>query len=113
MVPAPELDAQFPDAIQVRNDVGLARFGTGVVAFGDPNDRFHHIWEAAATAPPLLQAVVDFRGHDELPGVLFEHVENRLFDLLFGDDVAVADQHVALGLRAGDGAAFLTPAGFD
>ena len=91
-------DAQLSDAIQVRNDVRLARFGPGVIAFGDPNDRFDHIWKAAATAPPLLQAVVDLCGHNELPGILFEHLEDCLFDLLFSDDVAVTDQHAGLGL---------------
>src|ERR1700675_1208322 len=96
----------------MRNDVCLARLGTSVVAFGDPNDRVDHIWEAAATASALLQAVIDFSGNDELPGILFEHLENRLFDLLFSNDVAVADQHVAPDV-AGGARPFSRPTGFD
>ena len=61
--------------------------------FGDPNDRFHHIWEAAATATPLLQGMVDLRRHDELPGVLLEQLDDRLLDLLLGYQVAVTDKH--------------------
>ena len=64
-----------------------------MVMFGDPNDRFHHIWEAAATAAPLLQGMVDLRRHDELPGILLEQPNDRLLDLLFGYQVAMTDKH--------------------
>ena len=63
---------------------------------GDPNDRFHHIWEAAATATPLLQGMVDLRRHDELPGVLLEQLDDRVLDLLFGYQIAVTDEHQEL-----------------
>ena len=64
-----------------------------MVMFGDPNDRFHHIWEAAATAAPLLQGMVNLRRHDELPGILLEQPNDRLLDLLFGYQVAMTDKH--------------------
>ena len=64
--------------------------------FGDPNDRFHHIWEAAATATPLLQGVIDLRRHDELPGILLQELDDRLLDLLFSYQVAVTDKHLEL-----------------
>ena len=67
-----------------------------MVVLGHPDDRFDHIWEAAATAATLVQRVIDFRRHDQGPGVLVEELRDRLFDLLFGDDVAVADQHGTL-----------------
>ena len=67
-----------------------------MVVFGDPNDRFHHIWEAAATAAPLLQGMVDLRRHDELPGILLEQPNDRLLDLLFGYQVTVTDKHQEL-----------------
>ena len=67
-----------------------------MVMFGDPNDRFHHIWEAAATAAPLLQGMVDLRRHDELPGILLEQPNDRLLDLLFGYQIAVTDMHQEL-----------------
>ena len=64
-----------------------------MVIFGDPNDRFDHIWEAAATATTLLHHVIDLRRHDELPGILIQQSDDRLLDLLLGNDVAMADQH--------------------
>src|SRR5919108_3105165 len=78
----------------------MRRFGTGVVSFRDANDRFHHIRETAATAAALLQAMIDFRRHDQLPGVLIEQIDDRLFDLLLGYDVAVANEHASLGWLA-------------
>jgi hypothetical protein len=67
-----------------------------VVVFGDPNDRFHHIWEAAATAAALVQGMVDLRRNDELPGILLEQLDDRVLDLLFGYQVAVTDEHQEL-----------------
>ena len=67
-----------------------------MVIFGDPNDRFHHIWEAAATATALVQGMVDLRRNDELPGILLEQPNDRLLDLLFGYQVAVTDKHQEL-----------------
>jgi hypothetical protein len=64
---------------------------------GDPNDRFHHIWEAAATATALLQRMIDFRRHDELPGIPVQKLDDRLLDLLLGYQVAVTDKHLELG----------------
>jgi len=80
-----------------------------VVILGYPDDRFDHIWEAAATAAPLFQRVVDLGRDDELPGVLLEQGYDRLFDLLFRYDVAVADEHFELWnwLRGAIGAAWL------
>jgi hypothetical protein len=80
-----------------------------VVILGYPDDRFDHIWEAAATAAPLFQRVVDLGRDDELPGVLLEQGYDRLFDLLFRYDVAVANEHFGLWnwLRGASGAAWL------
>jgi hypothetical protein len=64
--------------------------------FGDPNDRFHHIWEAAATAAALVQGMVDLRRNDELPGILLEQLDDRVLDLLFGYQIAVTDEHQEL-----------------
>jgi len=63
---------------------------------GDPNDRFHHIWEAAATATALVQGMIDLRRHDELPGILLKQLDDRLLDLPFGYQVAVTDEHQEL-----------------
>nr|WP_244480766.1 hypothetical protein [Mesorhizobium sp. Root157] len=51
------------------------------------------MWEAAATATALLHRMIDLGRHDQLPRILVEQVYDRLFDFLFGDDVAMADQH--------------------
>ncbi|WP_245458806.1 hypothetical protein [Mesorhizobium sp. M8A.F.Ca.ET.057.01.1.1] len=61
------------------------------------------MWEAAATAATFVHGVIDLCRHDELPGILIQQADDRLLDLLLGDDVAMADQHfVALadGARA-------------
>jgi hypothetical protein len=65
----------------------------GVVVFGDPNNRFDHIWETAATATAFHHRMIDLCRDDELPGILLEQPNNGLLDFLFSDDVAVADQH--------------------
>jgi hypothetical protein len=62
-----------------------------MVIFGHPNDRFHHIWKAAATATPLLHRMINLGRHDQVPGILVKQLDDRLFDLLLRDDVAVAD----------------------
>jgi hypothetical protein len=64
-----------------------------MVIFGDPNDRFDHIWEAAATAAALMQRMIDFGRHDQVPGILVEQLDDRVLDLLFRDQIAVADKH--------------------
>ena len=70
--------------------------------FGDPNDRFHHIWEAAATAAALAHGMIDLGRHNKLPRIFIQQTDDRLLDLLFGNDVAMADQHL---LALADGAA--------
>ncbi len=72
-----------------------------MIVFGDPNDRFDHIWEAAATATSLLHRMIDLGRDDQLPGVLVEQPDDGLFDLLLGDDVAMADQHGLLWMAGG------------
>jgi hypothetical protein len=68
-----------------------------MVGFGYPNDCFHHIWEAAATAPSLAKGVINLRRHDQRPWILLKQVDDYLFDFLLGDDVAVANQHLMSG----------------
>ena len=55
----------------------------GVVLFGHPDDRFDHIWEAAATAATLLQRVIDLRRHDQVPGVLVEELRRSSASISF------------------------------
>jgi hypothetical protein len=96
MAYAPKLDAQFPDAVQVCNDIHAVRCGSGMVFLGYPNDRFHHIWEAAATAPALLHRMIDLGRNDKLPRILVEQRHDRLLYLFLGKYVALTDQHFRL-----------------
>ena len=66
-----------------------------VIIFGDPHDNVHHIREAAAAPAALLDRVVDLGGDDELPGIVAQHIEDRILDVALGDHIAVADQHFA------------------
>jgi hypothetical protein len=60
---------------------------------GNANDSFHHIWEAAATATALLKGMIDLCRHDEVPGIGFQKVDDRLLDLLLGYQVTVTYKH--------------------
>ena len=61
---------------------------------GNPNDRFHHIWEAAATAATLVEHVVNLRRHDELPRIDVKQRDDGRLNFLFRYDVAMANKHV-------------------
>src|SRR5690606_19059537 len=93
MTQAPVLAAQTSHAVQEWYDLGFPAAEAAMVVLGYPNDRFHHIWEAAATAAALAEGVIDFRRHDELPRIGLEELEDRALDLLLRDDVAMTNQH--------------------
>src|SRR5690606_32016819 len=82
----PVLDAQFPHAVQMRHYIQAVRSGSGMVFFGYPDDRFHHIWEAAATAATLLHRMVDLGRDDELPRILVQQRDDGLLYLFLGND---------------------------
>jgi hypothetical protein len=67
-----------------------------MVGLGYPNDRFHHIWEAAATATPLMHRMIDLGRDDKLPPILIEQGDDCLLDFLLRDDIALTDQHFLL-----------------
>jgi len=94
MAHASKLAAQSTYTVQEWYDLTFTRAMAQMILFGDPNDRFHHIWEAAATASTLFQAMVHLCRHDELPWVLVEEGDDRLLDFLGGNEIAVADQHL-------------------
>jgi hypothetical protein len=94
MAAAPVLAAQSTYAVQEWYDLCFTGAEAAMVLFGYPNDRFHHIWEAAATATALLERMIDLRRHDELPGVGIEKPDDDLLDFLLGNQVAMADQHL-------------------
>jgi hypothetical protein len=94
MIPAPVVAAQSAHSVQERNYIIVADSGTAMIFLRDPDDDFHHIREAAATPPSLSERMIDFRRHDELPGIGIEERDDRGLDLLFLDDIAVTDQHL-------------------
>src|SRR5690606_30220409 len=98
MAAAPVLDAQSAHAIQMCNDLIPAEVHPAVILFGHPNDRFHHIWEAAATPATLRERMIDLGGNQELPRILVEQRNDGRFDLLLRDPVAVADKHGSVDL---------------
>ncbi|OHV77577.1 hypothetical protein ORS3428_10530 [Mesorhizobium sp. ORS 3428] len=49
-----------------------------------------------------MHGVIDLGRHNKLPGIFIQQTDDRLLDLLFRDDVAMADQHL---LALADGAA--------
>jgi len=93
MIQAPVLAAQTSYAVQEWYDLGFHAAEAVMVVLGYPNDRFHHIWEAAATAAALAQEVIDLGRHDELPGIGVKKFEDRHLDFLLRDDVAMTNQH--------------------
>src|SRR5690606_13390707 len=95
---------QSTHAVQEWYDLCFTGAEATMVVFGYPNDRFHHIWEAAATAAALLERMIHLGRHDELPGVVIEKTDDDLLDLLLGNQVAMADQHLPThGLPADEG----------
>ena len=64
-----------------------------VVVFGDPNDNVHHIRHAAAAFGPAIELTIDLGGHDQLPWIGLEQIEDDILNLLAGDHVALADEH--------------------
>src|SRR5690606_41758510 len=93
MAHAPELAAQTTYTVQEWYDLGFTCAIAQMVVFGDPNDRFHHIWEAAATASSLFQTMVHLCRNDQLPRIFIEKRDDRFLDFLGGNEIAVADKH--------------------
>jgi hypothetical protein len=96
MVPAPVVAAQSAHSIQERKHIIAVDSGTAMIFLRNPDDDFHHIREAAATAPSPSERMIDLRRDDQLPGIGIEKRDDRGLDLLFLNDVAVTDQHFGL-----------------
>ncbi|KQR79298.1 hypothetical protein ASG03_12190 [Rhizobium sp. Leaf341] len=78
----------------------IRRVPHGVIAFRGPDNQVDHIGEAAAAAPALFHRVIDFCRHDQLPTILIEEGGDRILYLLFGDEIATANQHDVLPVFA-------------
>jgi hypothetical protein len=66
-----------------------ARCVAGVILFGDPQDRIHHIGETSATFTAFAERMIDFCGHDKLPAIFVEQRHGFLTDV-----IAVTNDHV-------------------
>lgn len=64
------------------------------MGFGYPNYGFHHIWEAAATAPAFAKGVINLRRHNQYPRILSEQIRNCILDFFFCYEIAMANQHL-------------------
>ena len=53
-----------------------------VVVFGDPNNDVYHIGHATTTFGAAIKLFIDLGGHDQLPRVSAEQVQNDVLDLL-------------------------------
>jgi len=79
----------FPENDQVRAGI----LGMGMILLGRPDDDINHIGKTTATLTPFLEGAVHLDRDDQLPAILVEKTPNRLFDLTFGNDVAVTGNH--------------------
>ncbi|KQS87556.1 hypothetical protein ASG68_13995 [Rhizobium sp. Leaf453] len=73
----------------------IRRGPTGMILLGGADDDIDDIRETAAATAALFHRMVDFRGHDQLPTVLIEKLDDRVLDVLVGDEIAATNQHLA------------------
>jgi len=66
-----------------------------MILLGGADDDIDDIGETAAATAALFHRMVDFRGHDQLPTVLIEKLDDRVFNVLIGDEIAATNQHLA------------------
>ena len=66
-----------------------------VVVFGDADDNVHHIRHAARAFRTSVELGINFCGDHELPRIGLEQVQDDVLDLLGGDHVALADEHIS------------------
>jgi hypothetical protein len=90
---------ELPEAGYEIKYLGVRRVAAGVIFFGGADDDVDDIGEAAAAAATLFDRVIDFRRHDQLPAVLVEEADDRIFDLFIGDEIAAANQHFVLPIE--------------
>jgi hypothetical protein len=85
----------FEAGHEIKN-LGIRRVAAGVVLLRRADDDVHDVGKTATAAATLLHRVIDFRRHDELPTVLVEEAVDHVHDVLFGDEIAAANQHFDL-----------------
>jgi hypothetical protein len=73
----------------------IRRGAAGVILLGRADDDVDDIGETAAATAALLHRVVNLRRHDQLPTVLIEELDDRVLDVLVGDEIAATNQHPA------------------
>jgi hypothetical protein len=94
MMPRPSiLIEQRVQPLHERKDLS-ARCVAGVILFGDPQDRIHHIGETSATFTAFAERMIDFCGHDKLPAIFVEQRHDRRLDVFLTDVIAVTNDHV-------------------
>ncbi|MBP1858704.1 hypothetical protein J2Z75_002212 [Rhizobium herbae] len=71
----------------------IRRVATGMILLGRADDDIDDIGETAAATAALFHRMIDFRGHDQLPTVLIEHLDDGVLYVLIGDEIAATNQH--------------------
>lgn len=66
-----------------------------MILLGGADDDVDDIGETAAATAALLHRVVNLRRNDQLPTVLIEEPDDRVLNVLVGDEIAATNQHPA------------------
>lgn len=66
-----------------------------MISLGRADDDVDDIGETAAATAALLHRVINLRRNDQLPTVLIEEFDDRILDVLVGDEIAATNQHPA------------------
>jgi len=72
------------------------RVTAGVILLGCADDDIDHIGETAAAASALLHRVIDLCRHDQLPTVFVKKAVDHVDNVLVGDEIAAANEHIVL-----------------
>ncbi|OBZ93647.1 hypothetical protein ADU59_20635 [Pararhizobium polonicum] len=82
----------FEAGHEIKNLV-IRRGAAGMILLGGADDDVNDIGKTAAATATFFHRVVHFRGHDQLPTVLIEHLDDGFLYVLFGDEIAATNQH--------------------
>ncbi|MBP2237694.1 hypothetical protein J2Z31_004217 [Sinorhizobium kostiense] len=87
---------EFLEAGHEVENLGFRRVALGVIGFGGADDDIDDVREAAAATAAFFHRMIDFGRHDQLPAVLVEEANDRVFNVFVGDEIATANQHFVL-----------------
>tara|TARA_B100001778_G_scaffold297401_1_gene270876 strand:+ start:824 stop:1105 length:282 start_codon:yes stop_codon:yes gene_type:complete len=83
------------EAAQKITYLSFGRVTIFVIGLGRADDDIGYIREASTAAAALGHAVINLGGNNKLPTVLVEQLDDGLFNFLFGNEIATANQHAS------------------